>query len=189
MPDAWWTIQVQLDQLAADVNKSLQESAARQSRVFMCFDGHIPTVNRVREMDLGAWHADFRDDSYNSANLVFKGWMTEEACKNAAATDFRTLYKIFVARKNGGRPDGERSAPANGGFPHIHVNGAAHNIVSFDDEMRVICFTGHMDNTGPGQREAAKAKTIKEKAARSGWVWVAFEKTPTQALRLVQLTL
>ena len=188
MPAAWWEVQRQLDQLAQDVNDSLQESAAFQSMQFTRFDGHIESVSRVREMDLGDWHAKLQHDTYNLPNLVFKGWMTREACKKAGAIDFETLHKIFMARHDGKKPDGARLAPKDG-FPHIHVNGDPHNIVAYDDQWRVISFTDHMDGTKKGERECAIATRNSANALISGWVWVALEKTPTQALRLVQLTL
>jgi hypothetical protein len=61
--------------------------------------------------------------------------------------------------------------------------------VAYDDQWRVISFTDHMDGTKNGQKECAIATRNSANALISGWVWVALEKTPTRALRLVQLTL
>jgi hypothetical protein len=72
-----------------------------------------------------------------------------------------------------GNNQGEHSAPTDG-FTHVHVNRNAQRCMSYDlDRKRIIAFTAHMDNSGPGQTQAARATRALAEANRLGWVWVA----------------
>lgn len=180
------TVARKLDELAVAVNVDLAALATTQSQTYPRFTGAIAALPDVAERELKAYHSAFLPGTWHQPTVLFKGWMTRQACADIADDDYPVVYKIFAAGRSGGAPDGERGAPPTG-YTHIHVNGDANRCVSYEDG-RVIGFTAHMDNTGPGRAQSAAAKAMKDDALANGWVWVAFEKTPTSPLRLVRVT-
>lgn len=180
------TLARKLDELALAVNTDLAKLATAQSQAVQRFAGTVDALPNVAERDLKAYHSAFLPGSWDRPTVLFKGWMSRGACADIVPGDYQVVYKIFAAERSGGSPDGERSAPV-GGYTHIHVGGDAHRCVSYEDG-RVIGFTGHMDSSGPGRVQSAAATRMKTDAGTSGWVWVAFEKTPTSAMRLVRVT-
>lgn len=180
------TLSRKLDELAVAVNTDLAALATTQSQAYLRFTGVVAALPDIAERDLKAYHSAFLPGTWHQPTVLFKGWMTRDACDDIGADDYPIVYKIFAAGRSGGAPDGERGAPPTG-YTHIHVNGDANRCVSYEGGQ-VIGFTGHMDNTSPGRAQSAAAKRMKDDAVANGWVWVAFEKTPTSALRLVRVT-